>query len=85
MYTRTPWFIRLMLLLAVLWGAPASFAQQPPVNKAPAPKGPTAAQMKMRSTTNAQRRAAAQRIAQRRSAAGLKNQVGLNAQRGVKK
>ncbi len=85
MSTRTPWFIRLILLMATLCWTTAGFAQQPPVNKAPVPKGPTAAQMKMRTTTMARRRAAAQGIAKRRAAAGLKNQVGLNVQRGVKK
>jgi hypothetical protein len=40
--------------------------------------------MQMRKTTMAQRRAAAARNAQRKAAAGQKNQVGLNAQREVK-
>ncbi len=86
MYTRTPWFIRLVLLLAVLCWTTAGFAQQSrnnPPAKAPTPT--PAQQSRLRSMTNAQRRAAAARMAERKAAAGLKNQVVQPAKGGVKK
>ncbi len=85
MRTRTHCFMRVLLLLTALVCAIAGFAQGAPVDKAPTPKGPTAAQMKMRTMTQEQRRAAAQRNAERKAAYGRKDQAGRNAQQRVRK
>jgi hypothetical protein len=53
--------------------------------KKPVPSGPNNAYLNMRKMTPAERRAAATRNAQRKAAAGQKNQVGRNAHRGVTK
>ena len=52
--------------------------------KKPVQGGPNSPYLNMRRTTNQQRKAAAQRNAQRKAARGKKNQVGGNANRGVK-
>ncbi len=85
-----PRILRLVLLAAMGW-ALASAAQQAPA-RTPAPKGsnanaqlPASLQSRLRGTTNAQRRAAAARTAERKLAAGQKNQVVQPGSRGVKK
>ncbi len=76
----------LLVLIALCWGvgqagAQASPARSPQTGKYRSAQGV----LKMRNTTNEQRRAAAARNAARKAAAGQKNQVGLNAYRGVRK
>ena len=82
MLTRTTLkLLRLALIVATfLFAIEPGFAQ-----KKPMPSGPNNAYLNMRKMTNKERQAAAQRNAQRKAKAGQKNQVGLNAHRGVTK
>ncbi len=73
--------LRLALIVVTLaFAIEPSFAQKGPVEG-----GPNSPYKKMRSTTVAQRQAAAQLNEKRKVAAGRKNQVGRNAYRGVTK
>ncbi len=81
--------MRLVLVLAALsWGTCLASAQMMKSGGKTKQTGPyRSAQtiMQMRQTTPKQRVAAAQRNAARKAAAGVKNQVGLNAQKGSRK
>ena len=75
-----------LLLLALTLTTLLLLTCQPGLaQKKPIPSGPNNAYLNMRKMTNAERRAAAARNAQRKAKAGKKNQVGLNAHRGVTK
>lgn len=75
-----------LLLLALTLTTILVLTCQPGLaQKKPVPSGPNNPYLNMRKMTKAERQAAAQRNAQRKAAAGKKNQAGTNANRGVTK